>query len=274
MKTTLWRKQKMRTKKNLLVACFVGLTLTFGIAGASLAGVIGSVHDMTQIATQQTMTGVDPLTGLPIFGANPVDGAERGACSYCHTPHHALNSASTPYQPLWSRPETTETFTQYHSSSLHAADDNLDAAGGNDLFASDFLIGPSRLCMSCHDGVTALDSNYGNTGDAYSISDGDSWNGIEISQGSSLSNDHPVGFQYEPVATADDEINTAVGLNFIGNASVSVASVLYTDPAATTEQPYMTCSTCHDVHDTKTVDDYLLYSPRAGSQLCLTCHAK
>jgi len=252
----------MKTKKSLLVACFVGLTMAFGLAGASLAidneyaaggGIVGSAHDMTAIGITGTLLG-----------------AERGPCSYCHTPHHALFDGDNPYQPLWSRPDiANDTFAQYDSTTFDAGN-NMGAGGNEDWTAP--LAGPTRLCLSCHDGVVAIDSNYGQAGTAKSDREnGDTWNGIDIVQGFGLSNDHPVGFDYEAVAAVDAEIKSAP--TFPGS-NVPVADVLTTVDVGFGPEDFMTCSTCHDVHNSQSVEDYLLYAPRAGSALCLTCHDK
>ncbi|WP_240732079.1 hypothetical protein [Geobacter sp. FeAm09] len=81
-------------------------------------------------------------------------------CAFCHTPHHAATSTNvSDYLPLWSRATDTTVFTTaYASSTINAAE--LQET------TSDKAIGPTRLCMSCHDGTIAPDQHYGNTGTA------------------------------------------------------------------------------------------------------------
>lgn len=242
----------MKTKKNLLVACFVGLALTFGIAGTAVAdlaagtGIAGSKHDMTSVALSGTTT-------------------ETRICAFCHTPHHAEMFAGQDYMPLWSRPDMGATgFAQYDSATFDAA--NIDGIGD----ITDPMNGPTRLCMSCHDGVVAIDSYYGSTGTLTSVRDDDTWGGISIVDGFGLSNDHPVGFDYIQVAAQDDEI---IATPTFASSGVAVADVLYADQTFVGEM-VMTCSTCHDVHNTKNTEDYFLYETNDGSALCLTCHDK
>lgn len=247
----------MKTKKNLLVACFVGLALTFGIAGASFAGqnaagagIVGSSHDMR------------------IFDTATPD-AQNRVCAYCHTPHHAEEWGDDgAYMPLWSRPDMAKaTFSSYDSVTFDG--NKIDNGDGTftDTTMGDPLWGPSRLCMSCHDGIVAIDSYYGATGDATTPRDDDDYNGISLMDGGGatggLSNDHPIGFDYAAVAGQDAEI---IAAPTFATSGIEVTSLL-TDGA-------MTCATCHDVHNTQAVEDYFLYESQAGSALCLTCHNK
>jgi len=173
-------------------------------------------------------------------------------CAFCHTPHHALDDANADYLPLWSHTFTTQTFTPYSS-------DTLDAS------ITDVLAGSSRLCMSCHDGAIAVDQHYGAAG-AELPRTGDSWGEIGVGAGGILFNDHPIGFDYTAVAALDDEIKAE------------------TEPTTNPDLPYitdllldgaiMTCSSCHDVHNTDSVDDNFLINYQDGSAICLTCHIK
>jgi nitrate/TMAO reductase-like tetraheme cytochrome c subunit len=62
-------------------------------------------------------------------------------------------------------------------------------------------------------------------------------------------------------------------LNYGGTYRVKVADRLY-------QGQYMTCATCHDVHNRMNQDDpaaaanYLVLAPQKDSALCLTCHIK
>ncbi len=69
-------------------------------------------------------------------------------CVYCHTPHGANSTAAA---PLWNRTVTSREYTLYQ-----------DKNAGNEpsaLNATFTQPGPNSLtCLSCHDGVTAIDS--------------------------------------------------------------------------------------------------------------------
>jgi hypothetical protein len=256
------------------VCCLVPASFGFG-ATARGEGVVGSVHDMTLYGY------VDP---------------QARVCAFCHTPHHA-ETVGGDYLPLWSRTLGTKQFNlTYNSTTINAQ--ALQES------SSDKAVGPTRLCMSCHDGTIAPDQHYGINGTAVLIN-GDNFpsvgSGAGIGAGAlGLMNDHPVGFNYPAVAIgpetgpAPDQAALQTAANdprtdpwvrnanafFIDNTlRIRVAERLYLGSNGIS---YMTCSTCHDVHNRKNVYsatnveavNYLLLAPQAGSKLCLTCHLK
>lgn len=190
-------------------------------------------------------------------------------CVFCHTPHNGNLT-----YPLWNRYSTIErNFTLYSSHTLDAtmpADLPEDSA--------------SRLCLSCHDGVTAINAlvRYGSFGFKPVMSGGgetlSAAAGNTANLGTSLRDDHPVGFNYEEAQSKDKWLNPitqvkAGGLKFFGaNGNM------------------LECPSCHDPH----VDyDYIrgfgdiildtfgdrrlrpfLRKSNQSSQLCFTCHNK
>jgi hypothetical protein len=267
-------------KKLLLVLGLVASSAVAFAAGEPGTGVLGSVHDMRTVTV----------------GAVDIGGNDR-VCAFCHTPHHAyLGSSPSDYYPLWSRKLDIATFTPYASSTINAID-----------WATDIAIGPTRLCMSCHDGTIAPDQHYGNSGVKPGLTEanqgaGDAawFGGAGVGAGiKGLTNDHPVGFNYDTVATGPSTpgTNPTVGqvqgagaqedvwiraagndLVYTNNTwGIKVQDRLYTDP--TDGARYMTCATCHDVHNKKNMDtpahaNYLVLAPQSNSALCLTCHIK
>jgi len=220
----------------------VGATCAYAGQGAG-TGIQGSNHDMTHI-----------------IGAS--SDSQQRVCAFCHTPHHADQSGNLDYNPLWAHAVTTNTYTPYASLTLNSM---IDPAS--------FLAGPSKLCMSCHDGVIAADQHYGGTagGGAFTMA-GDGFGQYAVGTGGDLSNDHPIGFNYLAVA------NGLPGINGVAN-TVSVPGMdNYIKPATeryidniqgTTRTPTVnnltiadrlyggntfTCATCHDVHNKKTVN--------------------
>jgi hypothetical protein len=263
----------------LLAVCSLGAaTAAFG-AAARGDGVVGGPHDMT------------------VYGY--VDSQSR-VCAFCHTPHHAAAAtAGQEYVPLWSRAEDTKLFNiAYQSSTINAS----QLQNGTD----DKAIGPTRLCMSCHDGTIAPDQHYGATAGAL-VLNGDNFsavgNGAGVGSGAAgLTNDHPVGFDYSYVAIGPENPATITpdaatlaaaaadankdawirnpAATFIGNKlGLTVGDRLY---VAADGKAYMTCATCHDVHNKKNLYDttgaepvnYLVLAPQKDSALCLSCHIK
>lgn len=231
-------------RKNMINVCASLLTaLAFGtVAYAGMlagTGVVGSKHDMNRLSTN------DPY---------------QRVCAYCHTPHHAMVDDTVDYLPLWSHDLTTQTFTMYQSATLDAA------------YETDPLVGPSRLCMSCHDGVVAVDQHYNIDGTVYKT--GDNYGEIAIAEGTnSLENDHPIGFIFADVAAVDRGINPPDSLFQNNPGGLAISDVLYGPTGI------MTCATCHEVHNKDNVSfnpayNYFLYAPEEGSQICLSCHDK
>jgi len=199
--------------------------LSLGFAVTSFAGIKGSAHDLTALAG----TGSDEI------------------CIYCHTPHNSTEGNGV---PLWSMTVSAGNtgYTPYSSQTL-------DAQIGTDV-----LVGPSRVCMTCHDGTIAMNSAVvGATPVTMS-----SIEGTTAALGTDLSNDHPIGFDYTAVSvTADTEIKDE-DTSPLGNGMIVDALFQGTT---------MTCASCHEVHEPGD-SGYFLLTENDGSNLCLACHDK
>jgi predicted CXXCH cytochrome family protein len=210
------------TKRYLLAGSFVLLLILGSYFGTIKADITGSMHDFSSA------------------GWNP--GGE--ICEPCHTPHNA--DLAIIGSPLWNHEETTASFTIYSSPTL--------------VVTPEQPRGPSKLCLSCHDGTVSLDSFGGNIGSTF-ISG-------PAKIGTVLSDDHPVSIKWEHQ-------------NDIGNQTCANCHNVHdpSDPGAlpffgsSYPNVYVECSTCHDVHNS-TVNPKLLRLPMQGSQLCLHCHGK
>ncbi len=153
-------------------------------------------------------------------------------CLPCHTPHKADITVDS--APLWNHALTTQTFTMYTTLTGRTGDPD----------------GPSKLCLSCHDGVTALDSYGGQTGS--NVMTGDH------AVGTDLRDDHPIGLPYPTTG----DYNAAT--------SVTAAGLFLFDVG--TEVNRVECGSCHNPHN-NTNGEFLRISNDA-SALCLTCHQK
>jgi len=252
----------------LSMVAFAG---TMAIAGtAPRSGVQGSIHDMTQYGT---VAGGDPE-------------AQQGrVCAYCHTPHHAITDGND-YLPLWAHSLTTNTFSPYQSATIDAA-----------IEPSTMMEGPSKLCMSCHDGSVAVDTHYAFTGSKTLDQDDTLFATPSVAKSGAMNNDHPIGFVYDgagagtgvatgpTVGDPDLAAHTDGKDAYIRNSaatyfgtSLKISDRLYIS-ASQGGKGIMTCATCHDVHnkinqDDATATNYLLLAPNSGSKLCLSCHIK
>lgn len=160
-------------------------------------------------------------------------------CTPCHAPHTARNLPT----PLWERESYLETYPTYGRKGF----EGLTAVG-------------SRICLSCHDGIIALDRYSRNPEGASAIEGRDT--------GFMPGGNHPVSFVYDAVLAFRenklwDPSTRRSGLP--GSNGTIAMDMLFANR--------MECASCHDVHNTKSVPGTkLLVKTTAGSALCLTCH--
>lgn len=209
------------------------LTLSLLTAGVANAGtIVGTLHDMS----------ASGFTGGQI-------------CVVCHTPHNSDTTVTE--APLWNHAVTAQTFAMYSSPTFNATQDAQPT-------------GASKLCLSCHDGVTAVDSFGGAVGTLLITG--------TKNLGTDLTNDHPISILYDTALSVADP-----GLYDPAVATVTIGAggdktLTGTVAALMLPNGKVQCSSCHDVHNNFvgiTVDDQpLLKVSKAGSAICLTCHNK
>lgn len=189
---------------------------------------------------------------------------EDRICIFCHTPH-----GSSARGPLWNRndpigPNGDGTFPLYADVEPGLIT-NVDA----DYGGANYPNGSTRLCLSCHDGVTAI---------AEVISGGnlDPALGNMVDEGSTLIIDlsaaHPVSFIFNSTIATD-----VYGTRF------DLTNLL---PGLLDGEGRLQCASCHDPHtDTYDVDKAGTYDlpmwrhyTGSGNQLtdynetCESCH--
>lgn len=160
-------------------------------------------------------------------------------CLPCHVPHNAQDRPGE-RNLLWNHAETEQTFAMFSSSAGQPQ-------------------GTSKLCLSCHDGVTALDSYGGNVGTTV-LPSGDRHN-----LGTDLTNDHPIGVAYPTTYIGqrwNDPATFAPGRN--GGSGVRLVTVAGVKRVE--------CNSCHTPHDNGLGN--FLRVPIEQSYLCLQCHIK
>lgn len=216
----------------LVPVLFAVLGFTAGQAGAGT--IVGTAHD---------------------FSASGFSGGE--ICVLCHTPHNSDTSVSE--APLWNHTSTAQTFTMYNTPTMDATQDVQPT-------------GSSKLCLSCHDGTTALDSFGGNIGTI--VMSGPA----AIGSGDNLTDDHPISIVYDTALSVTDPgmhdpSATTVTIGAGGDKSRTGTVSALMLPADKVQ-----CSSCHDVHNNFVVPGTsgapFLRVTKSGSALCLTCHDK
>jgi hypothetical protein len=202
----------------------LALALLVGSVPA-LATIEGSPHDLSSWDTGGAATGE--------------------VCIFCHTPHNANTN-----EPLWNHSLSgTASFTIYTSATMNATETS---------FANNSISG---LCMSCHDGATAITAvtNASRT----TITAGGTTTG-NAALGTTLSDDHPVGITYGVGPSNGGMVDATTAQ---GNGIVLFG----------TGNDQVECSSCHDVHEWGTAaagDRPFLIVSNNSSDLCQACHGK
>jgi cytochrome c553 len=230
----------MRRRCALLVATLFPVFLNVAAVYAAAPGPKfkegGNKHNLSSANTGVKFQAV----------ATPGDPERRDTqvCTFCHTPHN-----SAPQTVLWNRKDPTTTFGRYSSASL-VIRGNTEAKYGEPN-------GSSRLCLSCHDGVTALGDVL--NGPLIDFGANDKITGIAKFDANKVKlGHHPVSFVY----------NATVASALAGKAAPYNGT--YTVPTgppwpnnvqlfAVTDRnkkEWMQCATCHDPHQNKSDDTY------------------
>ena len=164
-----------------------------------------------------------------------------------------MHGTKTLPAPLWDQELPTQTYTIYGQTRPPNMDTKVSSEPD----------GMSKICLSCHDGVVALDAYGGNTCGTPILFD-------KNLTGTVPSNNHPISFIYDTALVMKegklyDPSTKLSGLK--GSTRTIDADMLFLNRVE--------CSSCHDVHNKYGVPKTkLLVKEIAGSALCLTCHNK
>jgi predicted CXXCH cytochrome family protein len=185
-------------------------------------------------------------------------------CQICHTPHGATTVGTL----LWNHTLSTATYSWSPITTL----------GGTTLPVNfGTWKGPSKFCLSCHDGTVSVGDLYVN-GYGASCGGSDCVSGI-YQIGPNLSGNHPVAVPY-PFRNAANTYNgittgTGAGTSAASYVAVPAAVRLYNENAGTVSsgavegKSGIECGSCHDPHDntnTRFLRDAL-------ATICQQCHA-
>ena len=185
-----------------------------------------------------------PNTTVTYRATNDPTNNPRGQqiCIFCHTPHSANVVGQA---PLWNRAFSAQTFQRYTSTTLHIrhiANAQYDVGAQPN--------GSSRLCLSCHDGVSRLGAVY--NGPEITMSGSNVITGLSSFNAASkmLSGHHPVSFVYltgfnngSQSGVAHPQLPTSY--RFIPISTAGKVKLFDTNRSS---NGWMQCTTCHDPH--------------------------
>ncbi len=245
-------------KSSTFTKIAVSAALVLGVSAN--ADITNSLHNLS-------------ATGLGTIKASAAESATFNdeICVFCHTPHAA--NTGFPTVPIWNKATPASgSFTMYGTT---VAGNSPDAQPNS----------PSLACLSCHDGVSGINSvvnapgsgGYvpgggfvdfmGQSGAAFTMPAG-------VTQiGTDLTNDHPVSITYVDTAPRPASLKPTTD-NLLGtwSGATTIADVL--------RNGKVECVSCHDPHLGATQSTTFLKrlgangAANAGSQLCLSCHDK
>ncbi len=194
------------------------------------------------------LVGVWPATAQQRIANGPHDLSTHGPgptraideeriCIFCHAPHN-----TQPATPLWNRHNPTTHYRIYRSSTTDARIDQPS--------------GPSKMCLSCHDGSLAIGLVRSQPATDPIVVNTDTMPPGPTNLTNDLSDDHPIGFRYDrALSNTDRQLRDPQ----------SISSLLKLGP-----HNQVHCSTCHDPHDNG-LGNFLRITDRGGA-ICTTCH--
>ncbi len=209
-------------RRTIIVISVSGLTVfaCCALGQQHQQSIVGSPHDLS-------VSGPGPIHAFN----------EEQVCIFCHAPHNA-----TGQRPLWNRVMPPTHYRIYESSTTDARIDQPS--------------GPSKMCLSCHDGSLALGLLASRPPNDPVI-----MTQRTIPPGRSdlthdLSDDHPIGFRFDRALAARD--------HQLKNPDLISKEL----PLGRHSEVH--CTTCHDPHNNSLGN--FLRMPDVKSTICLSCH--
>jgi len=206
------------------------------------------------------LAGAVPLRALSVINSKhdlsagsastgPKATENRISCLFCHAAHRPAALS-----PLWNRSDSEVQFTFYSSNYLN------NYLGIKSPTMSDLNVSKTKLCLSCHDGVTALGSLFNIAPNSLQMTGA---MGESFVIGADLSNDHPVLYDVKPGAGPPTSPGTDPEIQLPPEGD----PVKVYGPTNRVE-----CVSCHEPHD-NTYGKFLVKS-NENAALCTSCHQK
>jgi len=217
MRLTSPETRRSFTRSLIAACCVLGTALGSARAAPTPNDMLATKHNLSVSGTGQ------------IRALN-----EDRICVFCHTPHNAA-----PLSPLWNKSLLPQVYTVYASPTLKAGP--LPQPSG-----------PTKLCLTCHDGTIAMGAVLNPAGGITMLGTGflppQSLSGF----GLDLSGHHPVSFPYH-TSLPNDELLPSPPPDLVYGGTDEVH-----------------CTTCHDPHND--VYGKFLLKDNRFSALCTSCH--
>lgn len=233
---------------------FIGVIITLFLGGVAVAGSI-SPGDLGYLGGANS----NPHN-LSSNSSNAIKAdTETEICIFCHIPH-----GGDPQAPLWNRLAPAGPFPLFNVAKVQNAGDTfgIDDPGiiATTLYGTDYPNGSSKLCLSCHDGVSAIgtvikDHSSGlgitvNSDSATTMGTTSSTKHFDAGGGGGmdLSASHPISFVYtQPV------------VNHLNTTAVKTDTFQLPTRTDMLDGAYrVQCTTCHQPHkDTRAGGAYL-----------------
>ena len=170
-------------------------------------------------------------------------------CIFCHTPHSANIVGQA---PLWNRAFSNESFQRYTSLTL-----KIRGIANAQYVENAQPNGSSKLCLSCHDGVSRLGAVY-NGPEITMVKANPVIEGLasfKPDTNKMKSGHHPVSFVY--TAAIASTITTAKGTTYVMPTALPAVKL--------DKQGRMQCTTCHDAHQNQSYEDQCYVSANCTS---------
>ena len=256
----------------LIISQLICLCIVHFFSGNAFAGIADTKHNLSHWSAYDYKADA----------ATPHSSDEHlisKICKYCHTPHDA-----SPAIPLWGHDLPSASFKKYSSPTL-IIDDPLVAPTSQ--YRTLGLSGTTKLCLGCHDGLTALSAIQGaGRGQAMTVDDlGGQSSGYDNAGVIDISNKHPVSFLYDD--TVRPLLNNAAkkGTGIYDLPDVTTNNTLNTPRVRAKwedESKRVECNICHDPHNNYATNNrdqlpfwvsgaYNNYS--SHDAVCAACHA-
>lgn len=203
------------------------------------------------------------------YHATSADPRGEQVCIFCHTPHSANSSGQT---PLWNRNFSSTVFQRYTGSTAFRIK-GLAVAQYGPTGQPNYVIGAqpngsSKLCLSCHDGVSRLGAVY--SGPEIPMTT-DVISGLASFNPALPANKlryghHPVSFVYATgfsyvnatnlvPAAQNGTVIAGLPVDYVFPQLIGGAVVVKLKDTLRDGRGWMQCTTCHDPHQNQSDDD-------------------